>query len=166
MFILLQKVLPDCYSDTSKYLVDHPAVLGAYSSIPAANGLDTVVMKNTFDLVWKIWKWNDTWGWDFPLVAMTAARLHMPEKAVDALLMPIRTNTYLKNGHNYQDDRLTIYLPGNGGVLNAVAMMCTGTDADKAINIGFPKDGKLESKMGRIERKFLDQDNSRILFWS
>jgi protein-glucosylgalactosylhydroxylysine glucosidase len=135
---------PDCYSDTSKYLVDHPAVLGAYSSIPAANGLDTVVMKNTFDLVWKIWKWNDTWGWDFPLVAMTAARLHMPEKAVEALLMPIRTNTYLKNGHNYQDDRLTIYLPGNGGVLNAVAMMCTGTDADKATNIGFPKDWKVK----------------------
>jgi hypothetical protein len=134
----------DCYSDTSKYLVDHPAVLGAYSSIPAANGLDTLVMKNTFDLVWKIWKWNDTWGWDFPLVAMTAARLHLPEKAVEALLMPIRTNTYLKNGHNYQDERLTIYLPGNGGVLNAVAMMCTGTDADKAINIGFPKDWKVK----------------------
>ena len=131
---------PDCYSDTSKYLVDHPAVLGAYSSIPAANGLDTVVMKNTFELVWKIWKWDDTWGWDFPLVAMTAARLHMPAKAVDALLMPIRTNTYLKNGHNYQDERLTIYLPGNGGVLNAVAMMCTGTDADKTINTGFPRD--------------------------
>lgn len=135
---------PDCYSDTSKYLVDHPAVLGAYSSIPAANGLDTVVMKNTFDLVWKIWKWDDTWGWDFPLVAMTAARLHMPEKAVEALLMPIRTNTYLKNGHNFQDDRLTIYLPGNGGVLNAVALMCTGADADKATNIGFPKDWKVK----------------------
>jgi protein-glucosylgalactosylhydroxylysine glucosidase len=135
---------PDCYSDTSKYLVDHPAVLGAYSSIPAANGLDTVVMKNTFDLVWKIWKWDDTWGWDFPLVAMTAARLHMPEKAVEALLMPIRTNTYLKNGHNYQDERLTIYLPGNGGVLNAVAMMCTGTDADRVTNIGFPKDWKVK----------------------
>ena len=135
---------PDCYSDTSKYLVDHPAVLAAYSTIPAANGLDTVVMKNTFDLVWKIWKWNDTWGWDFPLVAMTAARLHMPDKAVEALLMPIRTNTYLKNGHNFQDDRLTIYLPGNGGVLNAVAMMCTGTDADKVINTGFPKDWKVK----------------------
>lgn len=135
---------PDCYSDTSKYLIDHPAVLGAYSTIPAANGLDTVVMKNTFNLVWKIWKWDDTWGWDFPLTAMTAARLHMPEKAVDALLMPIRTNTYLINGHNYQDDRLTIYLPGNGGVLNAVAMMCTGVDAGKSINIGFPKEWKVK----------------------
>ena len=134
---------PDCYDANSKYLVDHPAVLGAYSSLPAANGLDTSIMKNTFDLVWKIWKWDDTWGWDFPLTAMTAARLHMPDKAVDALLMPIKTNTYLINGHNYQDDRLTIYLPGNGGVLNAVALMCTGADADKQINIGFPKNWKV-----------------------
>ena len=27
-----------------------------------------------------------------------------------------RTNTYLPNGHNYQDPRLRIYLPGNGGL--------------------------------------------------
>ena len=135
---------PNCYDADSKYLIDHPAVLGAYSSLPAANGLDTAVMKKTFDLVWKIWTWDHTWGWDFPLTAMTAARLHMPEKAVEALLMPIRTNTYLINGHNYQDDRLTIYLPGNGGVLNAVALMCTGADADKNINIGFPKGWKVK----------------------
>ena len=134
---------PGCYDADSKYLIDHPAVLGAYSTIPASNGLDTLIMKQTFDLVSKIWNWDDTWGWDFPLVAMTAARLHLPEKAVEALLMPIRTNTYLVNGHNYQDERLTIYLPGNGGLLNAVAMMCTGTDADKEINIGFPKGWKV-----------------------
>jgi hypothetical protein len=75
---------------------------------------------------------------------MTAARLHMGEEAVRALLMPVRTNTYLINGHNYQDDRLTIYLPGNGGVLNAVALMCTGADADNEINIGFPKAWKVK----------------------
>ena len=142
---------PDCYT-TERYLTDHPAVLGAYSTIPASNGLDTVVMKNTFDLVWKIWKWNNTWGWDFPLTAMTAARLHMPEKAVEALLMPIQTNTYLANGHNYQDKRLTIYLPGNGGVLNAVAMMCTGTDADKNTNTGFPQDGSWKVKWEGLKK--------------
>jgi hypothetical protein len=135
---------PDCYEPNSKYLTDHPAVLGAYSSLPAVHGLKPGIMKNTLDTVLKIWKWNDTWGWDFPLTAMTAARLHLPEKAIDALLMPIRTNTYLINGHNYQDERLTIYLPGNGGVLNAVALMCTGADADKEINIGFPKDWKVK----------------------
>ncbi|HEV8273963.1 MAG TPA: hypothetical protein VGQ04_21770, partial [Chitinophagaceae bacterium] len=135
---------PDCYEPNSKYLTDHPAVLGAYSSLPAVHGLNTGIMKNTLDTVLKVWKWNDTWGWDFPLAAMTAARLHLPEKAVNALLMPIKTNTYLVNGHNYQDERLTIYLPGNGGVLNAVALMCTGADADKEINIGFPKDWKVK----------------------
>lgn len=135
---------PDCYDKGSKYLTDHPAVLGAYSTIPAANGLDTVVMKKTYFTVLEKWDWNETWGWDYPLMAMTAARLHMGEEAVNALLMPVRTNTYLINGHNFQDDRLTIYLPGNGGVLNAVALMCTGADADKGINIGFPKEWKVK----------------------
>lgn len=135
---------PDCYEKGSKYLTDHPAVLGAYSTIPAANGLDTAVMKKTYFTVLEKWDWNETWGWDYPLMAMTAARLHMGEEAVNALLMPVRTNTYLINGHNFQDDRLTIYLPGNGGVLNAVALMCTGADADKGINIGFPKTWKVK----------------------
>jgi len=142
---------PDCYT-TERYLTDHPAVLAAYSTIPAANGLDTSIMKNTFELVWKIWKWNDTWGWDFPLTAMTATRLHLSDKAVEALLMPIKTNTYLHNGHNYQDERLTIYLPGNGGVLNAVALMCTGADADKTINPGFPKDGSWKVKWEGLKK--------------
>jgi len=128
---------PDCYT-TDRYKTDHPAVLATYASIPGSNNLDTVVMKSTFDLVWKVWKWEDTWGWDFPLTAMAATRLHMPEKAIDALFLPVRTNTYLVNGHNFQDERLTIYLPGNGGLLSAIALMCAGSDADKTLNPGFP----------------------------
>ena len=38
------------------------------------------------------------------MTAMDAARLGEPEKAVGALLMDKRTNTYLVNGHNYQTD--------------------------------------------------------------
>ncbi len=144
---------PDCYTN-ERYLADHPAVLAAFATIPAANKLDTIIMKNTLKLVWDKWKWNNTWGWDFPLVAMTAARLHWPEKALDALMMPIRTNTYLLNGHNYQDERLTIYLPGNGGLLSAVAMMCTGTDADRRGNIGFPPNGKWKVKWEGLQRMF------------
>ena len=145
---------PDCYTKGSKYLTDHPAVLGAYSTIPAANGLDTAVMNRTYDIVLKMWDWNETWGWDYPLIAMTAARLHRPEDAVNALLMPVRTNTYLINGHNYQDERLTIYLPGNGGLLNAVALMCTGADADKVKNIGFPKDGTWKVRWEGLKKMF------------
>ncbi|MBO0324094.1 hypothetical protein J0X14_17425 [Muricauda sp. CAU 1633] len=128
----------DSYS-TEKYMTDHPSVLGAYGMLPAIGELDKEIMQNTFDKVWKDWHWEDTWGWDFPMTAMTAARLGHPEKAVDALLMSIPTNTYLKNGHNYQDERLRLYLPGNGGFLSALALMAAGSEGDISSNIGFPK---------------------------
>jgi hypothetical protein len=132
---------PDAYANP-KLKTDHPAVLAAYGVLPYNAQLDTAVMKKTFNLVWDVWDWKDTWGWDFPMTAMTAARLNMPEKAVDALFMPIKTNTYLANGHNYQDGRLRMYLPGNGGLLAAVAMMCAGWDGSSTANPGFPKNGK------------------------
>ncbi|WP_169303376.1 hypothetical protein [Pedobacter cryophilus] len=131
---------PDSYTNP-EFKTDHPSVFGAFGMLPQTGLVDTTIMKNTFNLIWKDWSWAETWGWDFPLTAMTAARLGMPEKAVDALLMNIKTNTYLVNGHNYQDDRLRIYMPGNGGLLTAVAMMCAGWDGTNEKNPGFPKDG-------------------------
>jgi hypothetical protein len=99
------------------------------------------MMQRTFDWIWDNWSWDKTWGWDFPMTAMTATRLHMPEKAISSLLMNIKTNTYLPNGHNYQEGRLTIYLPGNGGFLAALAMMVAGYDDSKEALPGIPKDG-------------------------
>jgi hypothetical protein len=78
----------------------------------------------------------------------------MPDKAIDALFMPVQTNTYLVNGHNYQDDRLTIYLPGNGGLLSAVAMMCAGYDNNKGQAPGFPKDGSWKVKWEGLKKMF------------
>jgi protein-glucosylgalactosylhydroxylysine glucosidase len=138
---LASESTPDCYV-TPRYMTDHPAVLGAYGMLPAVHGLDTAVMGRTLDLVKRVWDWDETWGWDYPMMAMTAARLGRGEDAVSALLMQVRTNTYLKNGHNYQDGRLTIYLPGNGGLLSALALMCTGGEGQKGSLPGFPKDGR------------------------
>lgn len=131
---------PDSYTN-QRYTTDHPAVLGTFGYLPGSPLTDTLVMKKTFDYIWDHWQWNKTWGWDFPLTAMTATRLGMPGKALDALFMNIEKNTYLANGHNYQDKRLRLYLPGNGGVLSAVAMMCAGFDGSKTDLPGFPKDG-------------------------
>ena len=142
---------PDGYTNP-KLKTDHPAVLAAYGMLPYNDKLDTLVMKKTFNLVWDAWDWKDTWGWDFPMTAMTAARLNMPEKAIDALFMPIKTNTYLPNGHNYQDSRLRLYLPGNGGLLAAVAMMCAGWDGSTTNNPGFPKNGKWKVKWEGLKR--------------
>lgn len=123
------------------YKTDHPSVFGTLGMLPKTKMVDTAIMKNTFDWIWNNWNWKETWGWDFPLTAMTATRLKMPDKAMDALLMPVQTNTYLKNGHNYQDERLTIYMSGNGGLLTAIALMCAGYDGCKVKDPGIPKDG-------------------------
>ena len=130
----------DSYTNP-EFKTDHPSVLGTYGMLPETPLLDKITMKNTFNLVWDNWSWEKTWGWDFPMTAMCAARLQLPEKAVDALFMNVRTNTYLKNGHNFQDERLRLYLPGNGGLLTAVAMMCAGWDGSTEVHPGFPKDG-------------------------
>jgi len=135
----------DSYTNP-RWETDHPSVLGALGMVPESPKLDKAIMKNTLDTVWNTWSWKDTWGWDFPMTAMNAARLGLPEKALDALFMKIQTNTYLKNGHNYQDGRLRIYLPGNGGLLTAVAMMAGGWDGSEGDFPGFPKDGSWKIK--------------------
>jgi len=131
----------DTYEDI-RFTSDHPAVLGALGMLPKCRLARTDYMKNTLYWILDKWNWNKTWGWDYPMTAMCAARLGEPEKAVDALLMDKRTNTYLVNGHNYQDARLRVYLPGNGGLLAAVAMMCAGWDNSDVNTPGFPKNGK------------------------
>lgn len=142
---------PDSYTNPD-VMIDHPAVLMAYGFVPKTPLLNKHIMQKTYDIIQEKWNWGHTWGWDFPMVAMTATRLNQPEAAVKALLMDIQTNTYLPNGHNYQDKRLRIYLPGNGGVLTAVALMCTGSDENPTKNLGFPKDWKVKWEgLKRIE---------------
>jgi hypothetical protein len=138
---LFSESATDSYTNP-EFRTDHPAVLGAFGMLPATGQVDKAIMKNTFQWIWTNWSWKDTWGWDFPLTAMTATRLGLPEYAVDALLMPQQKNTYLVNGHNYQDERLRIYLPGNGGLLSAVALMCAGYDGCTEKDPGIPKNGK------------------------
>jgi hypothetical protein len=132
---------PSAYTD-DQFRRDHPAILAAYGFLPWNSRIDTTIMKNTFEEIEKRWQWETTWGWDYPMMAMTAARLNKPESAVNALLMDTQKNTYLVNGHNYQDKRLRLYLPGNGGLLAAVAMMAAGWDGSTKNNPGFPQDGK------------------------
>jgi hypothetical protein len=131
---------PQTYHER-RFTSDHMIVLGAAGILPQSPLLKPDVMRRTFDWVWDNWNWDHTWGWDYPTTAMCAARLGDPEKAVNALLMDKQTNTYLPNGHNYQNDRLRIYLPGNGGLLTAVAMMCAGWDGNTIPTPGFPKNG-------------------------
>jgi hypothetical protein len=76
------------------------------------------------------------------MCAMTAARLGDPDLAVDFLLLDAAKNTYLTNGHNYQRPGLSAYLPGNGGLLTAIALMAAGWQGCGSVQSpGFPQDG-------------------------
>lgn len=139
-----------CSEDTKdtwknpRYLSDHPIISGIAGMIPKTKIVDEAILGNSLDSIMKKWNWKTCWGWDFPMMAMSAAAINRPEQAVDFLMMEAPKNTYLKNGHNYQDGRLAIYLPGNGGVLSAVAMMCT---SDR-----FPHNGKWKVHWENLNR--------------
>ncbi|MVA74695.1 hypothetical protein GC722_01400 [Auraticoccus sp. F435] len=106
---------------------DHPSMLAALGVVPDTGLVDAQVMRATLDRVLERWRWPSAWGWDFPVMAMCATRLGEPGLALELLLRPEVKNTYLANGHNFQvDNRLPLYLPGNGGLLMAVALLAGG----------------------------------------
>lgn len=130
---------PDTFSDPEERR-DHPTLLASCGLLPC-DYADEETMRKTLHQVIETWNWDHTWGWDYPMIAMTAARVGEPEIAIDALLMDVQKNTFLTNGHNYQDTRLTLYLPGNGGLLTAAAMMAAGwVNGPDAVSPGFPQD--------------------------
>jgi hypothetical protein len=135
----------DSYNNTSG-MRDHPIVLGSYGILPGWRNTDAAVIHNTLDTIMAHWDWASTWGWDYPLIAICAARLNEPDKALEILLKDVQKNKYLLNGHNYQNERLRIYLPGNGGFLTAIAVMCAGWEGCNTELPGFPKDGKWKVK--------------------
>ncbi|MDF2962231.1 MAG: hypothetical protein K0S39_3966 [Paenibacillus sp.] len=130
-----------CPDSFTRFNEDHPSMLGALGILPGKL-VDKEIMRNTLKKVIKDWKWETAWGWDFPMAAMTAARLGEGAIAVDMLLMDQIKNTYFTNGHNYQRPGLTAYLPGNGGLLTAIAVMACGWEGSGDQQApGFPQDG-------------------------
>ena len=131
----------------------HPSLLAAYGMVPPNKLADPEIMRRTLKKVLQTWNWDSTWGWDFPLTAMTAARCGEPELAVEALLMQSVKNRYAINGHNFQTRHLPLYLPGNGGLLAAVAMMAAGWDGAPDVPApGFPQDGSWTVRWEGLER--------------
>ncbi|GJG37014.1 hypothetical protein [Prevotella lacticifex] len=121
-----------------RYASDHPMPLGALGMMPCSRLMTQERMDSTYNWTIANWNWQKTWGWDYPMTAMCATRLHRPDDAVGALLMPVAKNTYLPQGHNWQTPRLRCYLPGNGGLLLAVALMAAGWDGCTTPDPGFP----------------------------
>jgi hypothetical protein len=126
------------WNDTyTKRAWEHPDPVGVFGMLPPIDGVDAQTAQRTVAKVGQTWDWNRCWGWDFPWMAMAAARTGQAALAVDALLKDSARNNYPINGINNG-----WYLPGNGGLLYAVAMMAAGWDgAPHRQAPGFPDDG-------------------------
>jgi hypothetical protein len=143
---------PATFTETT-FHTDHPSMLAMLGALPGA-GIDRSVMNATLDKVLAVWDRESFWGWDFPLMAMCAARLGRRKDAVELLLMDSPKNTWLPNGHNAQGDLddLPLYLPGNGGLLLAAAMMSAGWDGGNLSAPGFPTDDSFRVEAEKLHK--------------
>jgi hypothetical protein len=106
------------------------------------DGVDVPTMRATARKVYATWDVDNLYSWDFPLLAMNAARLGDPGRAVGFLL---------HERFGFTDTGLPAsgfagvpspYFPGAGGLLYAAAMMAAGWDrGPKNAAPGFPPDG-------------------------
>jgi hypothetical protein len=139
---------------------DHPSFVAALGYLPG-HGVDRATMARTLDAFLERWDLRQTWGWDWPMLAMTATRLGRPDLAVDFLLTPQKNFQFGVSGmtprvHIVADDAphaagigvdgpgyrraAETYFPSNGSLLLAVALMVAG-EGEGQSNPGFPKDG-------------------------
>lgn len=132
----------DCPDTFTRYHHDHPSMLFACGML-SGERMDRSAVRATLARVLACWELPSLWGWDFGQMAMTAVRLGLPDLAVDILLMDTEKNSYVISGNNFQRSRsdLPLYLPGNGTLLLAAAMMCAGYEGCDVDTPGFPKDG-------------------------
>ncbi|KHL26652.1 hypothetical protein PK98_01875 [Croceibacterium mercuriale] len=135
---------------------DHPSFLMAYGYIPGA-AIDPAAMRRTLAATEAGWDLRQLWGWDYPMVAMTAARLGDAAGAVDWLFADQANNRWGRTGMTPRNElhagepggadgqeyrRIAdTYFPSNGALLLAVGMMAAGWDGATGPAPGFPQEG-------------------------
>jgi len=149
---------------------DHMSFLMPLGWLPGRD-VDKATMRRTIDRMKRDWDLRQTWGWDYPMMAMTATRLGAPEEAVGWLFFDAKNNKFGTSGMTPrvhldahaaafvptatgagaqagpgQDGpgyqrAAETYFPSNGGLLLAVALMAGGWDGQAGTAPGFPKTG-------------------------
>lgn len=128
---------------------DHPSFLMAYGLIPGK--ADPETMRRTLQAVETDWDLRQTWGWDYPMAAMTAARLGEPDKAVDWLFYDAKNNKFGVSGMTprvHQDEHAQVVVPttvASGGQIAPAgeAMGPDGPGYRRAAETYFPSNGSL-----------------------
>ncbi|GIK07145.1 hypothetical protein Aspvir_002800 [Aspergillus viridinutans] len=121
--------LPDMWA-TYDYISDHPSQVAVYGLLPPTPGVDVGIVNATMMKINQVWNLTNSYGWDFPMLALTATRLGNPQQAVDYLLNPVFQ--FDDVGNPIGGTRVpTPYFPASSSLLLAVAMMAGGWDGDE-----------------------------------
>ena len=121
---------------------DHPSLVAALGVVPSTPIIDEPTMEATLLDVLDRWEWPSAWGWDFPMLAMTAARLGQLELAIEVLLRDEAKNQYSAVGHTPQiRSILPLYLPSNGAFLAALSLV---------VGVSQDSNGVCLSQLGRV----------------
>jgi len=114
-----------------------------YGALPA-KGIDRDAMRNTLHAVSRNSGPQASITWGTAMMAMCAARLDEPERAIQLLAGPFENNPFRPSGYTVRrPDQTPMYMPANGGWLSAVAMMAAGWDGHTGHAPGFPKSWKV-----------------------
>lgn len=124
----------------TRYNTDHPGLTGALGWLPG-DGVDPATMAATAQKVRASWDFTTCWGWDFPMLAMNAARIGDPGTAIGYLMHP--EFQFDDAGMPGGGTKVPLpYFPGSGGLLYAAAFLAAGWDgAPGRAAPGFPDDG-------------------------
>ena len=132
--------IPDMWNNDT-FTEDHQSMLGIYGWLPPQSGFDMSIMTSTVEHVYNTWNFTYSYGWDFPPLAMNAARMGQVNRAIDWLLDP--TFEFDDAGYHVGGARVpTPYMPGAASLLWAVAMLAGGWDEHEGAH--FPASWKAE----------------------
>ncbi|KAI0156617.1 Six-hairpin glycosidase-like protein [Xylariaceae sp. FL1272] len=124
--------IPHMWEVNSTTVQDHPAMSAIYGLLPPPKSgpeLDMEVVKETAVKIKERWDLKDSYGWDFPMVAMNVLRLGDKEQAVRYLLDPLFE--FDDAGYPEGGTRVpTPYFPASSSFLLAIAMMAGGWDGE------------------------------------
>jgi len=116
--------VPDMWNDPD-LTSDHQTMAMIYGFISPPPDFNLTIFNNTMNRISQTWNFTESFGWDFPMLAMAAVRLRDYDRAVDFLLHP---------AFQFDDVGMPIggarvpspYFPGSTSLLMAVALMSGG----------------------------------------
>ncbi|POS75254.1 hypothetical protein DHEL01_v206361 [Diaporthe helianthi] len=119
---------------------DHPAMAGIYGWLPppmSGPALNLTIVQNTAHKILELWDLEESYGWDFSLLAMNSLRLGDVEQAVAYLLHPVFQ--FDDAGYPVGGSRVpTPYFPNAASLLLATSMMAGGWNEEPGPH--FPDD--------------------------